>query len=86
MGCIICEMWGVAIKFEGWREISHKCGRWCGQVEDGAEAMRWHDDERDKAAAQHAKVADAIRAFDAYAGAREGGRHAKRRLKFGDGN
>ena len=45
------------MKFEGWRKVAQKAGRWFRRVEEGAELVmrNWHETERRKAAERRAK-------------------------------
>ena len=38
------DLKAFGIKFEGWREVAQKVGRWFRRVEDGAEVFmrKWH--------------------------------------------
>ena len=47
------------MKFEGWRKVVEKAGRWVRRVEEGAELFmrKWREAERRRAAERHAKAA-----------------------------
>ena len=55
------DMSVFGMKFEGWRKVAQKAGRWFRRVEEGAELFmrKWHETERRKAAERRAKAAAA---------------------------
>ena len=55
------DMSVFGMKFEWWRKVAQKAGRWFRRVEEGAELFmrNWHEKKRRKVAEQRAKAAAA---------------------------
>ena len=55
------DMSVFGMKFEGWRKVTQKVGRWFRRVGDGAELFmrKWYKTERRRAAERHPKAAAA---------------------------
>ena len=56
------DLKAFGIKFEGWREVAQKVGRWFPRVENGSEVFmrKWHKDEKEATAERHRTVATCL--------------------------